>query len=36
MERLETEKILHIKQMKRLYEEEHARFTKNNDYPLIG
>ncbi|CAD8045824.1 unnamed protein product [Paramecium primaurelia] len=36
VERLETEKNLHIKQLKRVYEEEHARFTKNNDYPLIG
>ncbi|CAD8049088.1 unnamed protein product [Paramecium sonneborni] len=36
LEKLETEKILHIKQLKRLYEEEHARFTKNNDYPIIG
>lgn len=36
VERLETEKNLHIKQIKRVYEEEHARFTKNLDYPLIG
>ncbi|CAK71356.1 unnamed protein product (macronuclear) [Paramecium tetraurelia] len=36
VDRLETEKNLHIKQLKRVYEEEHARFTKNNDYPLIG
>lgn len=36
LNRLENEKLTYIKTLRRVYDEEHARFKKSNDYQIIG